>query len=114
MWVYLVKGTHFKEASKHKTFNKSCAKNQQLGEGQFGVIFDVQPGKEKEADDMRLAWRKGEKSEDINKQVSGIIPDNNEEVNDEDHQTDESEDDETFLVKYDDNRNYIGQQNGWS
>ena len=53
-----------------KHYNTSCAKNQQLGEGQFGFIFDVQPGKEKEADDMRLAWRKGEESDDINKEES--------------------------------------------
>ena len=57
---------------------------------------------------MRQAWRKGEESYDMNKEVSKIIPDNNEEVNYEDDQTGESEDDETFLAKYDDDGNYIG------
>ena len=91
--------------------NVSHAKNQQLGPGRFGFIFDVRPGKEKEADEMRLAWKREKKADDINEDVNRIISDSNEEFNDEDSdidQTDESEDDGAFLAKYDDDGNYIG------
>ena len=36
-----------------------------IGEGQFGFVFDVRPGKEKEAKALRLAWREDKEGEDI-------------------------------------------------
>ena len=42
-----------------KTLSKTKqAKNQQLGKGQFEYLFDVRSGKQKESEDLRLAWRK--------------------------------------------------------
>ena len=36
---------------------------QELGEGQFGFVFDVRPGKEKEAEELRFEWKHKEKTE---------------------------------------------------
>ena len=36
---------------------------QQLGEGQFGFVFEVRPGKEKEAEELRFEWKHKEKTE---------------------------------------------------
>ena len=94
-----------------KHYNVSHAKNQQLGQGQFGFIFNVCPGKEKEADEMRLAWKRENKADDINEDINRIMYERNEEFNDEDidiDHTDESEDDDAFLAKYDDDGRFIG------
>ena len=73
----------------------------ELGEGQFGFVFDVIPGKEEEAKLLRKEWRKDEASCIIEEDTSFSDIDN-------DDICDSSEDDETFLAKYDDGRNFIG------
>ena len=60
---------------------------------------------------MRLAWKREKKADDISDDINRIMSDSNEEFNDKDSdidQTDESEDDDAFLAKYDDDGNYIG------
>ena len=42
-------------------------KNKVLCQGEFGFVFDVRPWKEKEAEDMRLQWRKEKRNEDNTK-----------------------------------------------
>ena len=52
---------------KHKNIKHSkiyCISNKKIGEGQFGFAFDTRPGKEAEADELRLEWR--EKMKDYN------------------------------------------------
>ena len=66
---------------------------------------------------MRLAWKREKKGDDINEDINRIMSDSNEEFIDEDSdidQTNESEDNDAFLAKFDNDRNYIGQLNGWS
>ena len=41
---------------KHKN-TKHCSSNQKIGEGQFGFSFDVIPGNEAEAAELRLEWK---------------------------------------------------------
>ena len=94
----------------------SLYKNKDLGKGEFGFVFDVRPGKEKEAEDMRLEWKKEKRNEDNTKKDCRDLSDIDEETNREGSdldsnkkdQTDESEDDDAFLAKYDDDGNYIG------
>ena len=57
----------------------SCAQNQKLYKWQLRLVFDVGPGKDKEAEDMRLVWRKEKEDEDINEEKKRNLSDNNEE-----------------------------------
>ena len=45
--------------TKHKNtkHNPKPSNIQELGEGQFGFVFDVRPGKEKEAEELRFEWK---------------------------------------------------------
>lgn len=49
---------------KHKNTKHNindCSTKKKIGEGQFGFSFDVRPGKEAEAEDMRLEWKEQKK-----------------------------------------------------
>ena len=53
---------------------------------------------------MRLAWKREKKADDIIEDINRIMSDSNEEFIDEDSdidQTDESEDNDAILAKYD-------------
>ena len=41
-----------------KIVTKHGNPNMNLGEGQFGIVLDVRPGKELEAEELRDEWRK--------------------------------------------------------
>ena len=73
----------------------------ELGEGKFGFVFDVIPGKEVEAKLLREEWKKDEASCSIEEDTSLCDID-------ADDICDSSEDDEAFLAKYDDDGNFIG------
>ena len=75
-----------------------------LGEGEFGLNFDVRPGKEEEAKLLREEWRKDHlqepsSSKEDNTSVSDI---------DKSDISEDSEDDDAFLAKYDSDGNFIG------
>ena len=75
-----------------------------LGEGQFGLIFDVRPGKESEAKGLRELWRK-EPMEEVNsmREKSSSLSS----VEEGDIGND-SEDDDAFLAQYDEDGKFIG------
>ena len=88
---------------KHKN-TKHGQLNKKLGEGKFGYVFDVRPGKEYEAQTLREEWKTKEVEEhtsrrDKSSSLSDIEADDN---------YDDSEDDEAFLAKFDDDGNFIG------
>ena len=88
---------------KHKN-NKHGQLNKKLGEGKFGYVFDVRPGKEYEAQTLREEQKTKKVEEhtsrrDKSSSLSDIEADDN---------YDDSEDDEAFLAKFDDDGNFIG------
>ena len=88
---------------KHKNTKHGQSQNE-LGPGQFGYVFDVRPGKEEDAELLRKEWRKDQQEDSIcstgeNTSLSDI---------DEDDIIEDSEDDEAFLAKYDNDGNFIG------
>ena len=88
---------------KHKN-TKHGQLNKKLGEGKFGYVFDVRPGKEYEAKILREEWKTKEVEEHIvrldkSSSLCDIEADDN---------YDDSEDDDAFLAKYDEDGNFIG------
>ena len=60
---------------KHKNTKhekKSHASDHVIGQGEFGYVFDVIPGKENDADTMRLEWRLDNKDKTNTKTESSI------------------------------------------
>ena len=51
--------------TKHKNtkHNNKPPNIRELGEGQFGFMFDVRPGKEKQAKELRFEWKRKENNE---------------------------------------------------
>ena len=74
----------------------------ELGEGQFGFVFNVRPGKENEAELLRNYWGKNQKQNPSSSSSSSLSSIDREDI------SDDSEDDEAFLAKYDDDGNFIG------
>ena len=88
---------------KHKNTNHGQIQ-EKLGEGHFGYIFDVIPGKEDEAKSLREEWRNEQAGEQIlSRDKSSSLSDI-----EEDDKYDDSEDDDAFLAKYDSDGNFIG------
>ena len=76
----------------------------ELGEGQFGFVFDVIPGQEEEAKLLRKEWN----NEQQHEPRSSIEEDTSLSDIDVEDVGVSSEDDDAFLAKYVDNRNFIG------
>ena len=88
---------------KHKNTRHGKSLNE-LGEGQFGFVFDVIPGQEEEAKLLRKEWNKEQQHEPSSsiEKATSLSDINVEDVGDS------SEDDDAFLAKYDDDGNFIG------
>ena len=88
---------------KHKNTKHEQPQNK-LGEGQFGFIFDVRPGNESEAKELREEWRK-EPMEEVHptREKSSSLS-----SVEEDDTGNDSEDDDAFLAKYNEDGEFIG------
>ena len=88
---------------KHKNTKHGQLQNK-LGKGQFEYVFDVRQGKEDEAEELREEWKNKEVKEDIPpRDKSSYISD----IKTDDY-SDDSEDDDAFLSKYNEDGNFIG------
>ena len=100
MRLHLQEGDHIKEAQEYQTWT---APNK-LGKGQFGYVFDVRQGKEDEAEELREEWKNKEVKEDIPpRDKSSSLSD----IKTDDY-SDDSQDDDAFLSKYNEDGNFIG------
>ena len=74
-------GSHIKKNQNTKHGHTNLYKNKVNSKGEFGFVFNVRPWKGKEAEGMRLQWRKEKRNEDNTEKDCRDLPYIEEETN---------------------------------